>query len=228
MLCVVAVLLFAAPEALLADWDTLNDELGAMYSSRFFIARGRVPVMTVGLTRGVRRLRFRSRGRMRITLYTRKGKPRTLGVAPGTVCTVTSRRGRAARVKYWVAGFSLPRRDRGRYAAFAGRWLKRGYKVRRVETGVVFGLSGRVVDNRRLVGLLEAMPNAAAASSNFFRSGRGIDRFSSSRSVTGSTSAGNEDRSRRRRHLSQLHWSSSPKGGIEKSYVPSSSSSSSS
>ena len=124
-----------------------DDPLDLLWSHRLNFAAGGAPLVTIRLMEGQSQITFRSRGRARLAL--RDGA--VLEVQQGESWTVRAQDALpAALAHYPLLGEALYA-DRRRLETARRLWEERGVKVQRRITGGVYGIAGRVVDNRRAI-----------------------------------------------------------------------------
>ena len=123
----------------------LTDPLELLWGHRLAFAAGGEPLVTIRLMEGQREIAFRPKGPARILL--RGGG--SLDVPAGTRLTVRAR-GAVPAVLSWRALLAeAPLADRERLAAQRRLYEARGVAVETRIVGSVYGIAGRVVDNRR-------------------------------------------------------------------------------
>ncbi|MCP3142440.1 SpoIID/LytB domain-containing protein [Pyxidicoccus xibeiensis] len=124
--------------------------------------RGGEPRIPIRLMEGRREVMFSSRGRMRL----RFGGPddKVLDAAAGTRWTVRVTQGEPAVLSARVQLGEFRVADREGLSAAQEEWRARGLAVRAHVLGAVYGIAGKVIDNRRYLLLLdEALSPEAAA-----------------------------------------------------------------
>lgn len=124
--------------------------------------RGGEPRIPIRLMEGRREVTFSSRGRMRL----RFGGPddKVLDAAAGTRWTVRVTQGEPAVLTARVQLGEFRIADRDGLGAAQEEWRVRGVAVRTHVLGGVYGIAGKVIDNRRYLLLVdEALPPDAAS-----------------------------------------------------------------
>jgi stage II sporulation protein D len=119
--------------------------------------RGGEPRIPIRLMEGRREVTFSSRGRMRL----RFGGPddKVLDAAAGTRWTVRVTQGEPAVLSARVQLGEFRTADRDGLTAAQEEWRARGVAVRAHVLGAVYGIAGKVIDNRRYLLLVdEALP----------------------------------------------------------------------
>ena len=135
--CLVLVTL---PATLPAD-DAGQDRLAMLYSSGFAFTSDGLPILNVMLMEGEPRVELSAEGGLDL-LPQGDGGAR---IQAGARWTIHAEDTRPARMRFWTV---VSREGTG---ADIARWKKRGFDdVRLFETGLVFGMKGRVLDSRRM------------------------------------------------------------------------------
>ncbi len=150
-----------------------EDEVSALYSSRFGFDRRGVPLITVRIMEG----------QSKVTLSARRGVEllphgtQATAVTGARAWTVRLINPRPARVRYWavlerIAG-SLARRDR---IAHLRKWKAKRIRARTLEVGALFAVGGRVVDHRTTLVVTDPDPNPSVATAKARRLQRRLPR----------------------------------------------------
>jgi SpoIID/LytB domain protein len=129
------------------------DAVEALYRKQLDF-RGGEPQLPVRLMEGGREVTFVPRGRMRMRVSGPVEK--LLEVPAGTVLRARVVGGVPAQVRTRVQLAELPFGDKEGLAAAQAEWEARGVACRVHTLGGVFGISGKVIDNRRQLLLTEA------------------------------------------------------------------------
>jgi stage II sporulation protein D len=147
----------AGTEATLPD---PNDELEALYAKRLDFRRAD-PLVPVRVMEGQKEVTFTPLGRMRVRVRAQVAKT-VEGPAQG-IWTVRLSRGEPAvlRVRIQLAEFAFA--DHESLAAEQKAWEDRGLKVRIVTLGAVYGIAGKVIDNRRHLLLVDELLDLKSA-----------------------------------------------------------------
>ncbi len=124
-----------------------DDPLDLLWSHRLNFAAGGAPLVTIRLMEGQSQIAFRARARARLKV--RGGA--ALELAPGETWRVRAQDALPAVLGHYPLLGEALYADRGRLEATRRLWEERGVKVLRRITGGVYGIAGRVVDNRRAV-----------------------------------------------------------------------------
>ncbi len=128
-----------------------EDPLEILWSHRLNFAAGGAPLVTIRLMEGQERVEFRPRAAARLAV--RGGAP--LVLAAGRRFEVRLLDALPAAVVHHPVLAEEPLGDRAALDRARAAWEARGVKVRERVVGAVFGILGRVVDNRRAVLLAE-------------------------------------------------------------------------
>ncbi|HYO55515.1 SpoIID/LytB domain-containing protein [Archangium sp.] len=115
--------------------------------------RGGEPQVPIGLMQGRREVRFSPRGRMRLRFG--GDAERMLEAPAGSVWTVRVTSGTPAELSARIQLEELPFADKEGLAEVQARWQARGVAVRAHVLGVLYGITGKVIDNRRYLLLLD-------------------------------------------------------------------------
>ncbi|WP_375765880.1 SpoIID/LytB domain-containing protein [Archangium gephyra] len=128
-------------------------ELPAPDSLKRLDFRGGEPQVPIGLMQGRREVRFSPKGRMRLRFG---GEAERMLEAPaGSVWTVRVTDGTPAELSARIQLEELPFADKEGLAEVQARWQARGVAVRAHVLGVLYGIAGKVIDNRRYLLLLD-------------------------------------------------------------------------
>ena len=135
-----------APRHAAASDLSLSDRIDLLYSTQFHFNRDGQPQVTVGLMQGQRKVRLSSPGGLTV-LPSGDGGTR---ISLGTSIEVELVEGVASKQSYAVLLEEL-RTGGGRAVDIAARrWTDAGLSVDEQELGTVFGVSGTVLDTRRI------------------------------------------------------------------------------
>jgi len=151
-----------APEPempLLAEPD---DPLELLWSHRLNFAAGGTPLVTIRLLDGQEEVSFTVRENA--VLRPRGGE--SVVLRAGQTFRVRAREVLPAALAYYPLLGDAAYADRRRLAATRRLWEERGAEVRQRITGGIYGIAGRVVDNRRLV-LIAASDGSEQAARDF-------------------------------------------------------------
>jgi SpoIID/LytB domain protein len=116
-----------------------------LWSHRLDFGEGGVPLVTIRLMEGQEEVTFRARGPGRVTLRGGGEVP----VAAGAVLRVRAQGVRPAAFVHQVLLDAQPAAAEAKLTAARRAWEERGLTVRSRRVGGVFGIGGRIVDNRR-------------------------------------------------------------------------------
>jgi stage II sporulation protein D len=122
--------------------------------------RGGEPTVPVRLMENAREVTFSPRGRMRLKI---DGElPKTLEAPAGSRWRVRILQGTPAVMREWIQLGEYRFADHAGLEAEEARWKEHGVATRRETLGSVYGIAGKVIDNRRWL-LLVATPFDEAA-----------------------------------------------------------------
>jgi SpoIID/LytB domain protein len=132
-------------EALLPAVVANADLMDLVWSHRLDFGEAGIPLVTIRLMEGQDEVVVRARGAGRVTL--RGGEP--IAVAAGSVLRVRLQGGRPAAFVHQVLLDAAAVSEVKQLAESRRSWEERGIVVRSRTVGGVFGIGGRIVDNRR-------------------------------------------------------------------------------
>jgi len=121
------------------------DTLELLWSHRLNFAAGGAPLVTIRLMEGQEEIAFRPSVRAR--LRARGGA--TLELPPGEIFRVRALGALPAAIAHYPVLAELPQADRAAAEAARKAWEEKGVRVRSRLTGGVYGIAGRVIDNRK-------------------------------------------------------------------------------
>jgi SpoIID/LytB domain protein len=136
-----------------------QDPLELLWSHRLNFAAGGAPLVTIRLMEGQSEIAFRPRGPARL-------RPRgasEVTLPAGAAVRVRLRDGRPAALAHFPLLGQFEFRDREGLEAARRRWEGRGARPRLRVLGGVYGIAGRVIDNRRNLLLAEGDGSEASA-----------------------------------------------------------------
>jgi len=136
-----------------------SNDLDALYTKQIYFRAGN-PILPIRVIEGRQSILFSSSGPMRMIL---SGESQTLELSAGVGWTARVRRGKPAELALHIQVAELPHADRSRLAAEAALWEGRGFVVRVQSAGALYGLRGKVIDNRRQILLIDTPPERAEA-----------------------------------------------------------------
>ena len=121
------------------------------------------PVIPVKLMEGCEKVTFSSRSRLKLTLPGEITK--TIDVAPGQAFSVRLKDATPSKVVARVQLLELAFNDKQGLADAQVEWERKGYPLKAQVLGGVFGVAGKVIDNRRYLLLIDQPlePTVAAA-----------------------------------------------------------------
>ncbi len=130
-----------------------SEELPTPGSLKRLDFRGGDPQVPIGLMQGRHEVRFSPKGRMRLRFG---GQAERMLEAPaGSVWTVRETDGTPAELSARIQFAELPFRDKAGLSEAQAQWQARGLAVRVHVLGTLYGISGKVIDNRRYLLLLD-------------------------------------------------------------------------
>ncbi|EPX55674.1 hypothetical protein D187_009285 [Cystobacter fuscus DSM 2262] len=129
------------------DLKSVDELLPAPDTLRRLDFRGGEPQVPIGLMQGRREVRFSPRGRMRLRFGGEEG--RVLEAPAGSVWTVRVTEGSPAELSSYLQLAEVPFPDKAGLAEAQAQWRARGVAVRVHVLGVLYGIAGKVIDNRR-------------------------------------------------------------------------------
>ena len=118
-----------------------------LYSNQFAFDRDGVPLITVRIAEGLRSTVIESTAPVRVFPDGEDGSE----IQGGRRWTVTLQSSRPARLEHFVILAREPIGELKSLQAEMRRWTARGARCRLVETGTIFGVKGKVFDNRSYV-----------------------------------------------------------------------------
>jgi SpoIID/LytB domain protein len=124
---------------------SLGDRIKLLYSNQFHFNDRGEPQITIGIVQNVERVTISAAGGL-LVLPSGAGGTTIEG---GTSFDVTLHTGHAAKQKFAVVLEELAGPAMKTVDAIASKWKKLGFDVADHEVGTVFGVAGRVLDNRR-------------------------------------------------------------------------------
>jgi len=132
-------------EALLPAVVANADLMDLVWSHRLDFGEAGVPLVTIRIMEGQEEIRVRTRGLARIALRGSADQD----FPAGAEIRVRLEGGRPAAFVYQVLLREVPAADEAQVLAARQEWEQRGLQVRSRVIGGVFGIGGRIVDNRR-------------------------------------------------------------------------------
>ncbi len=143
----------APPPAPAPRLELSAEELPVPDARRRLDFRGGEPRVPIGLMQGRPEVRFVPRGRMRLRFGGEGDK--FLEAPAGSVWTARVTEGSPAVLSARVQLAELPFADKAGLAEAQAQWQARGLAVRVHVLGVIYGIAGKVIDNRRYLLLLD-------------------------------------------------------------------------
>ncbi len=123
--------------------------------------RGGEPQVPIGLMEGRREVRFSPKGRMRLRFG--GDEERLLEAPAGTVWTVRVTDGTPAELTARIQLAEFPFADKAGLSEAQAQWQARGVAVRGHVLGSLYGITGKVIDNRRYLLLVDEALSPKAA-----------------------------------------------------------------
>ncbi|MBI5525389.1 MAG: SpoIID/LytB domain-containing protein [Deltaproteobacteria bacterium] len=124
------------------------DRLPMLYSSQVMF-QGGIPIVTIMLMEGRDSVSFSADARLKITLY--GGQEKTVDSPPRKEWTARVKDSKPARVAWRPIVAEVPFNEKDLRAEAEKTWAGRGFAVKTFTVGSVFGIAGRVYDNRTYV-----------------------------------------------------------------------------
>jgi len=137
----------------LPEEELLSDGLPTPGSLKRLDFRGGDPQVPIGLMQGHSEVRFSPRGRMRLRFGGQKDK--VLEAPSGSEWTVRVTEGTPAELSARIQLAELPFADKAGLAEAQAQWKARGLAVRTHVLGALYGITGKVIDNRRYLLLVD-------------------------------------------------------------------------
>ncbi len=124
-----------------------------LYAHRINFAAGGAPLVTVRLMEGQEAIQLSGRTNLSVSPYGMGD--RRLGLPANRVLRITLADSKVAEVTVFTQVADLELADREGMQQQRALWEQRGYRVRSHIIGTVYGVAGHVLDNRRVLLLLE-------------------------------------------------------------------------
>jgi SpoIID/LytB domain protein len=124
-----------------------DDALDLLWSHRLNFAAGGAPLVTIRLMEGQEEIAFRPRG----PAHLRARGGTTLRLPAGELFRVRALGALPAALAHYPLLAEVPHADRAGLEAARRAWEERGVKVRQRLVGGVYGIAGRVIDNRKVL-----------------------------------------------------------------------------
>jgi SpoIID/LytB domain protein len=138
-----------------------DDPVEFLYAHRINFAAEGTPLVTIRLMEGQSDLQIVGETSLKVTVLGAGSKE--VGVPAGVALSLRLRSSQPAKLRYYTQVADLEFRDREGVAGARELWEKRGFKVTLRTLGTVYGIAGRVLDNRRTLVLLGDGGDEAAA-----------------------------------------------------------------
>ncbi len=136
-----------------------TDKLRVLYSNQFAFDRRGVPIITIGIAEGEASVTIEGDRAVRVLPDGEDGSE----VTGGRRWTVSLRRSKPAVVEHFVVLAREPASAFDKLQQQRRTWTGRGARVRVIESGTLFGVRGKVFDNRAYVLAEGPFPSDAAA-----------------------------------------------------------------
>lgn len=127
--------------------SSLADRVRLLYSNQFHFNDRGEPQITVGIVQKVERVRLTAAGGLLVL----PSGPGGTTIEGGDSFDITRTRGTAAKQHFAIVLEELVGPVAADIERAANRWRKLGFEVSDQEVGTVFGVSGHVLDNRRVL-----------------------------------------------------------------------------
>ncbi|MHB8416805.1 MAG: SpoIID/LytB domain-containing protein [Myxococcales bacterium] len=137
-----------------------DDPLEFLYAHRINFAAEGAPLVTIRLMEGQSVLQLSGETPLAVTV--RGSGSKEIGVPQGTVLSLRLGASQPARLRDYAQVADLAFRDKDGVAKERALWTGRGYPVELRTLGTVYGIAGRVLDNRRTL-VLVGPPGEPAA-----------------------------------------------------------------
>lgn len=147
MLPLLTLLATAPTSPLRADELSRSDKLRVLYSNQFAFDRRGVPLITVRIAEGSRSVVIESSTPVRVFPDGEDGSE----VLGGKQWKVTLTSGVAAEQEHFVVLARQPISELNDLRKAMAAWQSRGARCRLIELGTIFGVKGRVFDNRSYI-----------------------------------------------------------------------------
>ncbi len=121
-----------------------SDKLKVLYSNQFTFDRQGVPLITVGVAEGQRRVTLESTAPIRVLPDGEDGSE----VRAGNRWQITLKRGKKAQIEHFIILEQKPITKLRSLQRAMQTWQGRGARCQLIEMGNVFGIKGNVFDNR--------------------------------------------------------------------------------
>jgi stage II sporulation protein D len=129
-----------------------DDALEFLYAHRINFAAEGAPLVTIRLMEGQDRLELVGEAALAVTV--RGGGAKKIGVPAGTTLSLRLGASQPAQLRYHAQVDDLASRDKDGLAKARALWAGRGFPVELRTIGTVYGIAGRVLDNRRSLVLI--------------------------------------------------------------------------
>jgi SpoIID/LytB domain protein len=139
--------LAGSPKTARADELSRSDKLKVLYSNQFAFDRQGAPLITVRVAEGLTHAVLESKAPLRVFPDGEDGSK----VVGGRRWKISVRSGKPAKQEHFVVLARKPVAALSELRKEMTRWQRRGGRCRLVETGTIFGLKGKVFDNRSYV-----------------------------------------------------------------------------
>lgn len=123
-----------------------------LYAHRINFAAGGVPLVTVRLMEGQDQIEIEGDAQLDLVLHGEQAK--LVGVPPHQALHIRLRESTPARLRDYAQVADLKLADREGLQATRALWEARGFEVQVRTIGTIYGVAGRVLDNRRALVLL--------------------------------------------------------------------------
>ncbi len=144
----VAALVCAPTARALADDTSASDKLRILYSTRFTFTDDGLPLVTVQIMGGQKKVELHAKGGVAVRPDGIGGS--TVEADSGEQWTVTVENPKPALLQEWTVVETLGADDAPGIAAALARWKDRGFEPRSFEIGTLFGTGGEVIDTREI------------------------------------------------------------------------------
>jgi len=144
-----------------ADETSATDKLRILYSTRFTFDDDGLPLVTVEIMGGQKKVELRAKGGIVVRPDGSGGS--AIEADAGETWTITAEHVQPAVIQEWTVVETLGPDDAPGIAAALARWKDRGFEPHAFEIGTLFGTGGEVIDTRELRIAIDPQPAGKGA-----------------------------------------------------------------
>ncbi|HUJ58058.1 MAG TPA: SpoIID/LytB domain-containing protein [Kofleriaceae bacterium] len=144
-----------------ADDTSATDKLRILYSTRFTFTDDGLPLVTVEIMGGQKRVELRAKGGIVVRPDGAGGS--AIDSDGGDAWSIGVEDARPAVIQEWTVVETLGPDDAAGIAAALARWKDRGFEPRSFEIGTVFGTGGELIDTREVRIAIDPQPAGKGA-----------------------------------------------------------------